>query len=328
MRILIVKLSSLGDLFHALPAVACIKKAWNPQIDWVASNAYADLVRRFAPVDRVISFPRKNFLSGASSFLRELRADKYDFIFDMQGLLKSALVACAARGAKRIGPSFHREGSRFFYDAVSGPRNKQRHAIEENYDLVRYLGIPSGPPAFPVRWDLPSGLPTGQPRIGLIVQSRWETKNWPAEHFSAVASMLGPSNHLFLFGAPEDRQACQSISEKSGVAINNLCGRTSLTELGGWLASMDLVITVDSGPMHLAAAAGTPVLAIFGATEAARTGPYGAQHRIIARQDLACRPCLSRTCQLPEQDRRCLTGISPQTVVDAAFDMLKRKPAL
>lgn len=326
MRVLVVKLSSLGDLFHALPAVAQMKNALGAEVDWVTNQGYADLVRRFDPVRHVIPFPRKNFCAGLRPFLEHLRREEYDYVFDMQGLLKSALAARAARARKRIGPSFHREGSHFFYDAVTGPRNKNRHAVEENLDLLDFLGITRGPATFPVQFDLPEGLPADKAHVGLIPCSRWKTKNWPPEHFIELAKSLSDEAHLYVFGAPEDRAVCHRIVEESGDGnrVIDMCAKTTMTELGGWLSTMDLVITVDSGPMHIAAATGTPVLAIFGATDHRRTGPYGELHRVLHREDLACRPCLSRTCRLKERDIRCLSGLAPGTVITAARDMLAK----
>jgi len=324
MRLLVIKLSSLGDLFHALPTVARIHEAWGAEIDWVTNKSYVDLVRRFSPVKRVIGFPRQHFFSNAGNFLKEVRQDKYDYVFDMQGLLKSALTARAARSAKIIGPSFHREGSRLFYSSVTGPKNKNRHAVEENLDLLDHLGIERSPLKFPVIFDRPASLPSG-PRIGLLPCSRWKTKNWPPEHFVEVARALSSQAQVFIFGAPEDRDVCVHIAAQAGDGVTDMCAKTSLVELGGWLAAMDLVITVDSGPMHMAAAAGTPVLAVFGATDHRRTGPFGAQHKVLHRDDLACRPCLSRNCQLKERDIRCLTGLTPERVIIAAREQLERK---
>ena len=126
---------------------------------------------------------------------------------------------------------------------------------------------------------------------------------------------------IYLFGAREDKEACVQIEAAVNGHVINLCGATNLPALGGYLEAMDLVITVDSGPMHMAAATGTPVIAVFGATDALRTGPYG-DHTVITRSDLTCRPCLSRTCRLPSRDIRCLTGLNVNPVVQAAETIL------
>lgn len=321
MRILVIKLSSLGDLFHALPAVTRIHEEWGALVDWVTNESYVKLVREFGPVNRVIGFPRRQFIPHAGAFLKDLRADSYDFVFDMQGLLKSALTARCARAKTRIGPSFHREGSHVFYDDVAGRRDKNRHAVEENLDLLDHLGIPRGDVTFPVNFAVPSGLPAGT-RIGLLPCSRWVTKNWPPEHFVEVARALAVKSKVYLFGAAEDRETCRQIASAAGFGVIDMCAKTTLPELGGWLGAMDLVITVDSGPMHMAAAAGTRVLAVFGATDHRRTGPYGSRHRVLVRDDLPCRPCLSRECLLKERDIRCLKGLMPEKVVQAALAML------
>ena len=139
-RVLVVKLSALGDLFHSLPAVHNLKVGLGAEIDWVTQKEYVDLVRCFTDVDRVIPFYRKAFFTNLKLFLEELRTRDYDYVIDLQGLLKSAIVARLARGKERIGPSFHREGSHLFYSAVAGEPARNRHAVEENLDIVRHLG--------------------------------------------------------------------------------------------------------------------------------------------------------------------------------------------
>ena len=210
-----------------------------------------------------------------------------------------------------------------FYGAVTGPRNKDRHAVEENLDLLTYLGIDKGAIEFPVRWPVPPVLPEG-PKVALLPCSRWETKNWPAEHFAAVANQLAAEARVYLFGAPEDADVCGRIAS-AAPAVENRCGQTSLVELGGYLAAMQLVITVDSGPMHIAAATGTPVIALFGPTDPKRTGPYGAAHRIMHHENLSCRPCLSRTCRLPEADIRCMRELTPDRIIAQARKMMAIK---
>jgi heptosyltransferase I len=154
-RILIIKLSSFGDIFHALPAVNNLKIALDAEIDWVTQPEYVDLVKCFPVISTVIPFPRREFMTRGLGFFRTLRGRHYDLVIDLQGLLKSAIVARLARGTRTIGPSFQREGARFFYDAVAGRCNKNRHAVEENLDVVRYLGLPVSSIRFPVTFPAP-----------------------------------------------------------------------------------------------------------------------------------------------------------------------------
>lgn len=320
MRVLIVKLSSLGDLFHALPAVHAVREGLDAEIDWVAQTPYVELVRRFSDVRRVIAFPRRGAAAARLRFLRELRQEKYELVLDMQGLLKSALAARLARGDLRIGPSYHREGSRLFYDQVAGPHRPQRHAVEQALDMARHLGLAPGPVQFPTAFEAPrvAGPP---PRIALVPCSRWATKNWPLDRFAEVGRGLRDSvgGELRIIGGPEDEAACGHLAAAVPGAINT-CGKTSLPEMAGLLGAMDLVISVDTGPMHVAAAQGVPVLAIFGATDPVRTGPYGHGHHVLHTHDLDCRPCRHRTCR--RHDLACLHRVEPLSVIQYAQMML------
>lgn len=320
-RLLVVKLSSLGDLFHALPIVRILKQATGAAIDWVTQTEYVDLVGCFEDVDRVIGFPRKH-PSKMGKFLYELRKQRYDRILDLQGLLKSAWIVRAARGGERIGPSFHREGSHHFYNRVAGPCNKERHAVDELLDFADLLGLPKTTPEFPVHFP-PFVTDTPRPRIALIPRSRWDTKNWPAVRFGELANRLrelcAPS--LFIVGGREDLVACDEI-QAAAPFVENLAGSTTLVGLGSLLAAMDLAITVDTGPMHMAAAAGTPVLALFGATDPVRTGPYGPDHRVLVTDGLDCRPCRSRICA--RGDLACLDRLDVEHVAQAAVEMVER----
>ncbi len=320
-RVLIVKLSSLGDIMHALPAARQLKTGLHATIDWVTQTGYIDLVRHFPDVDRVIGFPRKQFAARAAEFLRELRAEKYDLVVDLQGLLKSALVARCARGTRRIGPSFHREGSAWFYPEIAGPRNRNRHAVDEALDVVRHLGLAVDTPVFPVSFPR-QPLNDPHPRIALIPCSRWSTKNWPSAGFIETAKALRQAvkASIHLVGGPEDVGSCREMETALQGQVTNTCGKTSLVELGSLLQEMDLVISVDSGPMHMAAALGKPVLAIFGASDPLRTGPYGKQHRVLTTEGLECRPCLSKSCA--RQDLACLAQLPPGRVITAALEML------
>jgi heptosyltransferase-1 len=326
-RILIVKLSSLGDLFHALPAVHCLKAGLNVEVDWVVQPEYADLLRCFPDVSKAIAFPRRHYLTRTGDFIRELRACDYDLVIDLQGLLKSALVAKLARGRKVIGPSFYREGANLLYDAVAGRPNKNRHAVEENLDVVRYLGLPAVPVQFPLRFAVPP-MDSNGARVAIVPVSRGANKNWPVTNFSEVGRRVQAAGaSIFLFGAETDWEACEAIrlaldggGRNSGVV--NLAGRTSIVEMGGWLAGMNLVIANDSGPIHMAAALGVPVLAVFGPTDPGRTGPYGDRHRVVTA-DIGCRPCFRKCCA--QDVPQCLARVTPARVAQEALDMLETR---
>lgn len=323
MRILIIKLSSLGDLFHALPSVHALRQAYpNSTIDWVTHAAYKPLVECFREVDNVIPYPRHHYIKQAMPFLRQLREHDYDLILDIQGLLKSALVARMARGQKRVGPSFCREGSRFLYHAVAGPRNLNRHAVDQIRDVADFLHIPPVPTSFPIAFP-PRKRPTPNPHIVLAPVSRWPSKNWPTERFAEVAHQLQAQYNatITLIGAPGDEAVCATIADTLSGPCHNEAGQTSLSEMGSILASADLLIANDSGPVHMAAAIGTPTVVIFGPTDPLRIGPYGNNHQIL----IPPTPCLcgrTRICKHPE--KACINEITVATVIRAATETLQR----
>lgn len=333
-RILVVKLSSLGDTLHALPAAAELARQKDAELDWAVQPAFAPLVERFACVSRVIPVPRPSETRAWLRALRELhRAPPYDLVVDFQGLLKSALVARAARAPRRIGPSFAREGSAAFYTELAGHRDKSRHAVEECLDVVRHLGLEMpARPLFPLRApdvDPDSLAPaiasrTG-PRIAVAPYSRWATKNWPESSFAEAIRILAEEAdaRIYLVGGPGDAPGAARIAAAAGVPCANLCGALSLVGSAGLLARCGALLTNDSGPMHIAAALGVPCVVPFGPTDPARTGPYGPGHIVLRAPD-ACplAPCRKRAC--PRRDGACLAAISPRRVADAVLSVLPK----
>ncbi|MEE9369535.1 MAG: glycosyltransferase family 9 protein [Pontiella sp.] len=316
MRILIVKTSSLGDLFHALPAVRLLKQAYDAEIDWVVNTEYAGLVECFSDVRKIIPFPRKGLFSNLGQFRAALREETYDLIVDLQGLMKSAMIcrmAKRSKGAKILGPSFQREGARFLYSAVVGRKDKNRHAVEENMDVLQWLKKSTNPIDFPVEFpavDFP--CLKQHPVVVFAPCSRHAAKNWPAKRFVELGEQL--SAQIILVGAPDDLEMCTYIENALPEgAATNLCGKTTLLELGGVLQRADLVVTVDSGPMHMASATGTPCLAIFGPTNPLRVGPYGEQHRVLRNSDVR---------NYSKEDLESICKVEVIDVVNAAKDML------
>lgn len=326
MKVLIVKLSSLGDLFHALPAVHNLKEGLGAEIHWVVADTYAGLLREcFTDVARVIPFRRRAFWSNLRPFLADLRAAEYDYVIDLHGLLKSAMIALMARGRLRIGPSFAREGTRFLYPRLAGRRREGRHVVEQCLDVVDALKLQRMAPVFPVRFP-PRQAALPRPRVGIVPMSRRPNKTWPESCFADVARRLARTRgaSVYLFGGQEDREVCGRIAAAAGGAAEDLSGRLDFAALGGTLAQMDLVVSNDSGPAHMAAAVGVPVLAIFASTDPARNGPYGAGHRVVTAS-LPCQPCFSRACRQPGVP--CLQGVTPEQVGEVALEMLSRRDA-
>ena len=325
-RILVIKLSSLGDIFHAIPAVHNLQVALDADVDWVTQPEYVDLVSCLPMVAKVIPFPRRQFWSRGGDLVRAVRATHYDYVVDLQGLMKSAIVARCARGRQRIGPSFQREGARFLYDVVAGPLNKDRHAVDEALDVVRYLGLPVLPVTFPIQFPGPP-LEQATPRVALVPWSRRSNKNWPTAHFIETARRMqrefGAS--IYLFGSPAERAGCEAmrvaLAGTAGAgAVINLAGQTTLVEMGGWFSRMNLVVANDSGPLHMAVALGIPVVTMFGPTEPKRTGPYGAGHHVL-QPGIDCSPCFSKECRMARLD--CMERITPEHAMVAVREVLR-----
>ena len=323
MKLLAVKLSSLGDLFHALPVVRCLKAGTGACVDWVTQEEYGDLVDCFDDVDRVLRFPRRGLRQSGAAFVRELRERQYDAVVDLQGLLKSAVITRLARSKRRIGPSFHRECSRLLYSEVAGERNLERHAVVRGLDMVRYLGLDAEPVEFPVTFPK-AVVSTPGLCIGLVPVSRWPSKNWPASCYTELVRRLRSTIDFttYLLGSAADRAACDEIASGLGDGVVNLAGQTTLPEMGGYLAEMDLLVANDSGPVHMAAACGTRALVVFGPTDPVRTGPYGEGHRVV-RAELPCEPCFSRVCR--RQGVPCLAKVTPERVGEVALEMLGKQ---
>ncbi len=242
-------------------------------------------------------------------------------MLDLQGLFKSAVLCKIAKGKKRIGHAFSRECASLFYDETAGSSNLNRHAIERYYDFVSYFKLPYIPAQFPI---VPPHIKMKKEKImvGVIPFSRWQSKNWPLHFFARLANDLYHNFEadIVLFGAKSEKKLAQAfVKEFKGNFIDNV-GKLSLPMLASWLAKMDLVIGNDSGPIHLAAALGTPVIAIFGPTDPKRTGPYGANHKIVS-SGLNCQPCFRKKCRF--KDHSCMQAITPEMVLAEAIPILK-----
>jgi lipopolysaccharide heptosyltransferase I len=335
MKILFIKLSAIGDVVQTLPALEAIKKTHpHSDITWVVEEAAAGILEGHPLIDTLLVSKRKawfgmllnpfTFCRGFGDivrFIRKLRSVRYDVAVDFQGLLKSGVLIGLARARRKIGFDRTRELSYLFLNERLPAFDIEKHALERYLDIARYLGAkdPSSSCTLPIDREVSaiSGKiralnPEGRPLVVVNPVARWTTKLWPERNFSELADRLvREKNALVVFtGGPEDRAAIGRIVSGMREKAVNWTGETTLKELAALATLAGLFITTDTGPMHLAAAAGGRVLALFGPTAPWRTGPYGPLHAVI-RSGAACSPCFQRKCG----DVRCMRGITVDEVV-------------
>ena len=348
MNILIVKLSALGDVIQTIPTFEALRDHYpTAHISWLVEEGAAELLEHYPRLDEVLVCQRKSWLRELKNPLlwptvsldiirlsRRLRSRYYDVIIDFQGLLKSAIWVGLARGRRKIGFDQTREGSSKFLNEKLPPYDPDRHALDRYMDLARYLGAEGKDAIMRDPWTLREEQQfnnrlnhvTRKDKSPLVVchpMSRWQTKLWPQAKFALLAAeMVKRLGATVVFtGSGKDRDAITSVMHKAGVGgLHNWAGTTNLRELAYVCKRAAVVVSTDSGPMHLAAALGTPVVALFGPTAPWRTGPYGDGHRVL-RIDQDCSPCFQRTCHTVE----CMTAIEVDDVFRAVVEQLNKE---
>jgi len=345
-HILIVKTSAIGDVIHTLPALHSLRRHY-PQahITWLIEEAAADIIAGHPELDRVLISKRKRWVQALKSgpnrlqawrevrvFIRELRDTRYDLLIDFQGLLKSGMLVAASRAKRKVGfgrGMEHAECSYIFLNERVPAVDMNIHAVDRGLLLLAAIGIKTDEVVF--------NLPISQEhfrQVESLLRSRgiadpsriipinpvatWPTKLWDNAGFARVADWVtGQGRRVVFTGGKGDRQVIDDIIGRMEHPAVNLAGETTLKTLAALYRLAPLVISTDTGPMHLAAAVGTPVVAVFGSTAPWRTGPYGERHQVV-RLDLPCSPCLKRECD----HRRCMNELVPEQVISAVEDLL------
>jgi len=330
-KILVVKPSSLGDVVHSLPFLNALRSCFpRSEIHWVIAKGLEGLLQGNPQIDRLIIINKdvwKRISRAADTvrevgvLFREIRHERYDLAIDLQGLLRSGLITMASRAPVRIGFAEAREGSRFFYtDKVRG--GKDAHAVDRYMKIAAALGCEEGrivftfpPGGKSIDWrKLLDNTPGGY--VVIVPGARWETKIWPAENFGKIASLMPVPS--VVVGSGGDAGIAGEVVESSQGRAVSVAGRTNLTELIEIMRGAMMTISNDSGPMHIAAALGVPVVAVFGPTSPERTGPYGSSH-VIVKSAAVCSPCFKKRCA----DLRCMKEITPEAVYERVKDLLK-----
>ncbi len=324
-NILIIKPSSIGDVVHALPIWNLLHRHYpKARISWLIAPACAGIVEGLPGIN-LLRFERKrwgNFWRSPSAarellaFNRHLREQGFDLVLDIQGLFRSAWFARATRAPVRVGFANAREMAWLFYTHRVDVGTPEQHAIERYRKLLSAIGCPDGPVEFPFpvtevdRAAARQLVSKGGEYAVLCPGANWLTKRWPTRYFAQLVPELQKRFGLrsVVAGGPGDSELAAQIP-----GALNLCGKTTLMQLVALMERARLVITNDSGPMHIAAALGRPLVAVFGPTNPVRTGPYG-RPECVVRANIDCMPCYRRQCS----HRSCLEKLAIEPVLATA----------
>ncbi|QDR82046.1 lipopolysaccharide heptosyltransferase I [Sporomusa termitida] len=335
-NILIVKLSAIGDVIHALPVAPALKQCFpQTRLTWVVEPPAYDVLTNNPCIDEIIVFEKKRCksLAGlyryAPAFIRELRERRFDLALDLQGLFKSAAISWLSGAPERLVYCDAREHSDWIGKKICGP-NLKGHIVERYLDVARALGCRAAEPEFIIKITAAefaqagaiahqAGLDSKNPYVILMPGTNWPNKCWPADHFATLAGKLFASGLIPVFvGSAADQNAMQAIQGQSAVPLLDLTGKTSLKQLAALIKNARAVVAGDTGPMHLAAAIGTPVVALFGPTDPRRNGPCGPGHVVLTTSH-ACTGCWQRKCL---KELECLVDISPALVYQSLVKMV------
>ena len=326
-RILIVRLGSLGDIVHTLPLAAALRRGFpSARIDWVVDERHHEFLDLVSVINRCIVWRTRSVSAWRSTggVITELRREHYDVVLDSQGLLKSAALARMAGGRRVIGlPRTHlREpAARFFYDEQCSPSTRG-HVVELNLSLASFLGVERGPWEFPLEvrdtttcTDVHRQLDVGTGQYAVLNPgAAWPNKRWPPERFGSIARRLRMKHGLpvaVIWGPGEESLAESVAAASDGAAI--VTRSTSLADLVAVLKSATLLVSGDTGPLHIAAALGTPIVGIYGPTNPDRNGPWAAADHTVS-QFAECRCHHRRSCRVTGW---CVGNIAVDAVAEA-----------
>jgi lipopolysaccharide heptosyltransferase I len=334
-RIALIKPSSLGDIVHALPVLTALRRRFpEAHLAWVVNRGYAPLLEGHPDLDTIVPFDRgtsnTNLVRAVlsySRFARQFRRRNFDLVIDLQGLLRSGLLTAASGAPRRVGLSSAREGATWFYtDTVQGPSLRRSHAVDRCWSVAEALGAGHEPKCFlvplqPAQRDWARNLLRGFPRPWLMlgVGSRWQTKRWPAGHFAALVSRaLDRFGGTPVFvGGRDEVPLARAAAERLPPGGSDLTGRTTLPQLAAVLNLADVMIANDTGPLHLAAALGRPVIAPYTCTSPGETGPYGAATGAIVSR-IWCQGSRLKHCRRME----CMAELTPDRLWPALEQVL------
>lgn len=338
-NILIVKLSAIGDVIHALPVAHALKQCYpEARITWVVEKPAYDLLTNNPDIDEIIIFDKPKFksigglLRHGPGFAKELKQHKFDLSIDLQGLFKSGMISWLSGARERLVYCNAREGSDFLGKKVCGSF-ADGHVVNRYLDVARSLGCQVDAPVFPIKITEKeaglalaiakhSGLDVQNSYVILAIGANWPNKCWPVSRFAELADRLYEDGVIpVVIGGAKEITSFAEMQAMMRIPPVNLIGKTTLKQLAYLIRRSKAFVGGDTGPMHLAAATGAPVVALYGPTDTNRNGPFGSGHKSIMI-DRDCAGCWQRQCP---KSMDCLAQISVVEVYNSLQAILGRK---
>jgi lipopolysaccharide heptosyltransferase II len=331
-RILVIKLRAIGDVILATPVLENLRQAFpQAQIDFLTEKPCAPVVIGHPAVHEIIVLDRDDWRAGIE-IVRRVRTRRYDVVFDLFGNPRSALLTWLSGAEVRVG--FRFRGRQHAYNFKLEPRGDRVHEVEVNLDALRALEIPIRTRQLFVAVDAASEADAAQfwnenrlhnrLVIGLNASGGWYTKRWPLEAFARLGDRLCRELNavVLLIWGPGELDEVQTIAQMMP-ASPLLAPPTNLKQLAALLSRLTLLVSNDSGPMHLAAAMGTPVVGIYGPTRPDLQGPWGESHETVVKAGLPCLGCNGVTCKIVTHD--CMKKLEVEAVWEAVQRCLAKK---
>ena len=339
MNVLVVKLSAIGDVIHALPVSYAVKETFpEARLAWAVEPPARELLADNPYIDEILLFEKKKFktfggfLENFGPFRQKLRAGRFDIALDLQGLGKSAAIAWFSGAPRRLGTCNMRELSDKISTPVKGP-HAEGHIVERYLDVARAIGCRVEEVKFPlvvsgkdekIALDLLTrgGVPEGAAYAALAVGANWPNKRWPATSYAALCDWLYGREIIpvLVGGGAVDEGIAAEIFAETEIPPVSLIGKTSLKQLAAVLRGAKFALGGDTGPVHLAAGLSVPTVMLMGPTDANRNGPYG-QPQNAVEAERPCRWCWKRACP---KGIDCLASITVPTVERKIAEILEK----
>ena len=343
---LIIRLSSIGDVLHSTPVARALKTAFpDCHITWLVSQVPSDLLTSNPYIDEFYIWSRERWekhmrcgeFKEAWQLWKKLKTylqtKKFDVVLDVHGLFLSGMIAAASKAPRRIGMKNTRELNWLFMNEIAPIRPQEVHVIQRYLSVLKPLGIqsadynmtlylPTEAITFATNFLRSHGVKEKDTLIVVNPGTTWPSKNWPTQHYATVIEALQHHGHILLCGGPGEQELGKSIIEQCNAPVINAINQTSLLELAALISKCHVLLTGDTGPLHMGIALNIPTISLFGPTDPQRFGPLTGEH-VVLQESMDCRPCHKTKCPLTHL--KCMHSLSPERVITAVQTLLSER---